>query len=474
MSPARPVLGVAVGLVAFPVVDRSDHVAALIAVARDVVTGGLVDRVSVRRNDAARRVVAGRRGRDGVVVARSVVVARAPGPVAHRGGRRSAETDRGRRRRDTDGADRRRGRGSSGGRRHGPVRPGCAGNGCRREVSRRRVRPRLVPVGRGARRVRATVRPLRRVGRPGDTAGGVTGATHRGGVETAGREDRHRLGLRQFRRGLHEGASELCGGEAVGALGPGRPLQHGGERTEVGRHRQQPVDATGQRGLCGVTGERHRTGHRLDEHQRERVHVGLRVDGQSERLLRRGVARRVRRNRRHVLPRALTQQAGHPEVDDTEPTIGSEDHLRRGELGVEQALLVGGVEGATRLEADDQRLSGLEETAPVEQVAQAAPAERLDRVEDSGRPVDLDLAPVEDRRDVGVRQGVRDLGEPAELVAEVRVLRPLGSDQLEGDRTVAVQVDRVEDDGVLTGRDRPRDAVAPGQDPAVESARSSL
>ena len=128
------------------------------------------------------------------------------------------------------------------------------------------------------------------------------------------------------------------------------------------------------------------------------------------------------------------------------------------------------VERSTRLEPDDERLPGLQQSAPIEQVAQAAAAERLDDPEDGRLAAQLDLAPVEHRGDVGVGQGVRDLGEAMELAQELGVLGVFGTHDLDRDLAVVLLVDRVDDDRVRAGRDDLRDSIAPCEHGSFEHA----
>ena len=98
------------------------------------------------------------------------------------------------------------------------------------------------------------------------------------------------------------------------------------------------------------------------------------------------------------------EQAGQAEVDDAQPAIVAEHQLGRRQLGVHEALAVGEVEPAARLQADHQRLRRVELAAAVEQVAQAAAGQVLDDGVHRRALADLLLAPVVDGGDVGVRQ----------------------------------------------------------------------
>jgi hypothetical protein len=130
---------------------------------------------------------------------------------------------------------------------------------------------------------------------------------------------------------------------------------------------------------------------------------------------------------------------------------------------------MGGIEGAARLQPDHQRLRRRQQTASVEEVAQAAAVEVLDHPEVRRLAVELDRPPVEDRRDVGVGDGGRPCRHPAEDAAEV-VVGQCRLDHLDRDRLRGALVVGVGDDRVGTGGDDPGDAVAPGEHPSFEAA----
>ena len=226
------------------------------------------------------------------------------------------------------------------------------------------VRARLAPLASALDDRGALVAARRVVGLP---------CRHRG--EQAGGDQRDRLGPRQRLGGLDQAAAELGGRRTVLAVRASGSFEHGGERAEIGRDRHQLADAAGQRRHRRVAGERHRAGHRFDQRQRQRVHVGLGVDLHAERLLGRGVPGDVGRHVGRVLPGIGTEQFGEPEVDDAQPAIVAEHELGRGDLGVHDAALVGEVERPARFEADDERLGRLEGAATIEEVAQAAAGE---------------------------------------------------------------------------------------------------
>ena len=220
---------------------------------------------------------------------------------------------------------------------------------------------------------------IRRVGwpryRPGGAARGVGRARGRTGRITeagqlarrllAGRrlehrgapgDERQRRGPGQLLRGLHERPAELGRGEAIDGIRPAGPLEHGGEWTEVGGDGEELVDAVGQRRDRGVAPERHLAGDRLDERQRQGVHVGLAVDRTVLGLLGRDVAGAGEVHRRDVVAVRLGDEPGDAEVGDTEPPIVAEEEVARFDVAVHEPTAMGVVEAATGVEPHDERL----------------------------------------------------------------------------------------------------------------------
>ncbi len=182
----------------------------------------------------------------------------------------------------------------------------------------------------------------------------------------------------------------------------------------------------------------------------------------------------MRRERGRLCPRFGTEQFRHREVDDPETGIVAEHEFRRGQFGVDHAAGVRGIERPARLETDHERLRGLEETSPVEEVAQAAAAEVLDHPEHRGLAVQLDLAPVEHLGDVRMRQRHGDLDLAAEIVTECGMQRAFRPDDLQRDRDVADDVDGLDDDRVRTGRHDILDAVPISDHSADETVATRL
>ena len=271
---------------------------------------------------------------------------------------------------------------------------------------------------------------------------------------------------------LHERLRELSSGPAILGVGAATAFQHRSERSHVGGDRHQLADTAGQRGHGGLTGEGNLAGDRLDQTQRQRVHVGLRVDVEAQRLFGRGVAGDVGGHGGRVVPRLGAEQLRHREVDDAQPRVLAEHQFRRRDLGVENSSCMGGLERPTRLEAHDQRLRRGEEPAAIEQIAQAATAEVLDHPEQCRLAVEVGLSPAEHRGDVGMVQRHRHFDLPTEGLAERRGHRQLRTNDLHGHRSFRFGVDRLADHGVGTGAHDVLDAVAVAQEATGERAHT--
>ena len=116
--------------------------------------------------------------------------------------------------------------------------------------------------------------------------------------------------------------------------------------------------------------ERHLTGDRLDEHQRQRVHVAAAVERLAPRLLGRGVAGGAEHRAGRLGPPRLGDGPGQPEVGDAQPAVGAEQQVRRLDVAVDEPLAVGVVERPRRLEAHQQCLGGRQPVTGVEHRAQ--------------------------------------------------------------------------------------------------------
>ena len=218
-----------------------------------------------------------------------------------------------------------------------------------------------------------------------------------------------------------------------------------------------------QRGHRRIAGEGDLAGDRLDETERQRVHVGLVVDLETQCLFGRCIPGDVCRDGCGFFPRLSPHEFRHGEVDDPQTRVGTEDQLRRGDLGVHHAAGVRRIERTARLQPHHQRLGGLEQSTAIEEITQTAPAEVLDDPEHGALAVDLEFTRIEDLCDVRVRQGLRDLDLALERRAERRMYRPFGTDDLDGHRGIRFDVDSLDDDRVRTRRHEVLDAVPAGQ-----------
>ncbi len=142
--------------------------------------------------------------------------------------------------------------------------------------------------------------------------------------------------------GSAAGQRAQAGGQAGGVearrdVGRGGAGQHVVERPERGVVRQRLPDPGRQRAHGGVGDEGHRAGHRLVEHERQRVDVGPAVDRLALGRLGRDVARRAHHGARRLGPGRLGQGPGHAEVGHPHPALLVEEEVGRLDVAVHQA-----------------------------------------------------------------------------------------------------------------------------------------
>ncbi len=276
----------------------------------------------------------------------------------------------------------------------------------------------------------------------------LTGCDAFGSEQRVGQDGQRRRARHLLRR-LHQRTAELRGRVSIVGERPPGALEHCGERAEVGRHGHQLVNAVGQRRDRGIADEGHVTGDGFQQREAQRVDVALRLQRLALRFLRRAVLGAV-----HAAPgdvaRRVVQHLREPDLHDPQSAIVAEHQGGRSYVGVHQPLAVDGVEGLAGIETDHQHLRRRQQTAAVEDVAQAATGEPLaDHVEHVA-VVPAGLAPVQHRGHVRVLQGAGDGHLDAELGLQVRHVAEVRVHQLEDDRALQLLVERFEDGGFQT------------------------
>lgn len=117
-----------------------------------------------------------------------------------------------------------------------------------------------------------------------------------------------------------------------------------------------------------------------------------------------------------------------------------------------EPALVRCVERPTGFEANHKRLRRLEESTSVEEVAQTASAQVLDHPEERQFAVDLDVAPVEDLRDIWMAECRGEFCLLTEVPAKFLRTRKFRADDLEGDGLIAFDIKRIGDNRVCASR----------------------
>ena len=202
------------------------------------------------------------------------------------------------------------------------------------------------------------------------------------------------------------------------------------QAAEVGRVALQP----GERGVgVGLAEERDAPGEALVQHQAERVQVGPTVELAAADLLRRQVLGRAHH---HVVAREVlaggVEPLGDAEVGQQHAAVRRDEDVAGLDVAVDEAGVVGGVEGGGDARADVDRQLGAQPRLHVEQLAQAL---AVDQLHHDGLAAAV-LEHVVHGDDVGVGQA----GDGDRLAAE-----PFGDDgvggqarlqPLQGDATV--------------------------------------
>ena len=137
---------------------------------------------------------------------------------------------------------------------------------------------------------------------------------------------------------------------------PTRTLEYRGETSERTRHHEIGLAPRHEHRRNRVPGERHLAGHGLDQEQRQRVHVGLSIDGQPLGLLGRAVLRRAEQHALRLGPRRLGQGPGEAEVGDPEPTLRAEQQVCRLDVAMHEAFAMGVLEALRGVESHRERL----------------------------------------------------------------------------------------------------------------------
>ena len=292
------------------------------------------------------------------------------------------------------------------------------------------------------------------VGRVGVDEGLVVG--HR---EGAGQ--RKRLGGAHTPRDLAQRITELRRIRPLRRIRATGPLEHLGQGPQLVTDGQVGVDPGPQGAQCGVGGERHVPGDRLDQDERQRIDVALARGRLAIGLLWRGIARGPEHRTRRLGPRRLGQGARHPEVGDAQASVlEAEQEVGGLDVAVDEALAMGEIESAGGTEADLHRLGHGEAPTEVEHRAETATVHVLG--DEVGPAVITRVEELDDVRVVELRSG---LGLGTEAPQEGLVVRQGGVQHLDRDEAREADVVGEEDLSRRTGADGRFEPVARTQDP---------
>ena len=129
------------------------------------------------------------------------------------------------------------------------------------------------------------------------------------------------------------------------------PLDGRPQGAEFGRRVKLIVDPGHQRAERGVGAEGHFTGDRFDEHQRQRIEIGLAGERLAFGLLGRGVAHRAQHHPGRFGPRRFGQRFRQPEIGEAQAAVVVEEQVGRLHITVDDAALVRVLEPAGGLES---------------------------------------------------------------------------------------------------------------------------
>ena len=270
-----------------------------------------------------------------------------------------------------------------------------------------------------------------------------------------------RLGAGQGLGRPQEPGRERAGVDALLGIGVSGAGEHVDQRAQGLRHLELAVDPRHERAQGGVGRERHHTGDGLDEHDGQRVHVGLAREGLALGLLGRRVPCRTEHCALRLGPGRLGQGPGQTEVGDAQALVVAEQQVGGLDVAVDETPAVGVVQRPGGVEAHGERLGRGQQVAGVEQGPQAPTREVLG---DDERH--LVVSPVVDGHHVGVVEGGRGPGLGREPPQELGIAGQGVVEHLHRHATTEADVVGQEDLGGGAHADRCDQPVAPSQHPA--------